>query len=277
MTSSPPDPVTLILPVRNAAAQLAAVLNEWSRFLQTELGRGYDIILVDDGSTDKTPELLDNFRSTIPHLRLLKHPQSLGFGASLRTALAEPTHPIVCYSSLDYPYTPADLLKLLGQLGKVAPVFDVPHAIEAVSGCRTGRPVPPFWKIVGGLYRIFARIALGISPPRLPGWLGFRDHFRSWWLWLAMGVPLADVNSAFKVFRRSLFDRFPIQSDSDFVHAEIFAKLTFLSVLVAEEPLSPKSEATPKTWWSDFWAVLKDAKFHTPLPDLTQPTVSPTP
>lgn len=272
MTNAPPDPVTLILPVRNAADRIAAALADWSKYLQTELGRGYDLVVIDDGSTDDTPSLLDGLVPTIPHLRVLKYPQPKGFGACLRTALAGPTHPVVAYTSLDYPYTPADLSKLLAQIGKVVAVLDGSRVIEAVSGCRTGRPVPLPWRVVEGAYRVFARVALGLPRERLQGWLGFRDHFRSWWLWLVMGVPLADVNSAFKVFRRSVFDRFPIQSDGDFVHAEIFAKITFLSMLVAEEPLSPQPAIAPRTGWTDFWAVLKDARFHTPLPDLTRPT-----
>lgn len=275
MPTAAVKPLTLILPVRNAAAGLPVAINEWSELLQKEFRNEYDILVVDDGSTDATAETLTQLANSVPRLRRLKHDKPRGFGACLRTALAEPTHPVICLASLDYPYLPADLPKLLKRLGETAPIFDVPRTVEAVSGCRTGRPVPVFWKLVGTTYRVFGRIALGISPPRLEGWLGAREHFRSWWLWLTMGVPLVDVHSAFKVFDRALFDRFPIQSDGDFVHAEIFAKLTFLSVLVAEEPLTPRPDPAPRTWWGDFWTVFKDARFHAPLPDRTKPLPSP--
>ena len=81
-----------------------------------------------------------------------------------------------------------------------------------------------------------------------------------------MGVPLTDVNSAFKLIRRPLLDRFPLQSDGDFVHAEIFAKLTFLSCLVAEVPLSPKPDVISPSNWNEFAMVLKDAHFHPAIP-----------
>lgn len=269
------DPLTLVLPVRNAADRLPAALAEWSAFLQKECPNRYDILVVDDGSTDGTAALLDQLAGSVPRLRRLAHDRPRGFGACLRTALAEPTHPVVCLAALDYPYSPADLPKLLKRLGETAPVFDVPRTVEAVSGCRIGRPAPAFWRLVGATYRVFGRIALGIAPPRLNGWLGLREHARSWWLWLTMGVPLTDVHSAFKVFDRAVFDRFPIQSDSDFALAEIFAKLTFLSVLVAEEPLTPKPDPVPPGVWGDFWAVFKDARFYTPLPDRTLPPSPP--
>jgi hypothetical protein len=86
-----------------------------------------------------------------------------------------------------------------------------------------------------------------------------------------MGVPLTDIHSGFKLFRRSLFDRFPLQSDGDFAHAEIFAKLTFLTVLVAEESLTPKPDPVPPAEWSDFWKVLNDSQFRPALPDLSRP------
>jgi glycosyltransferase involved in cell wall biosynthesis len=266
-----PEPVTIVIPVHNGADKLEPALRAWSEFLQTQLGRGYDLVVIDDGSTDKTPTILEQLVGSIPNLRLLKHDRRRGYGAALRTALAEPTHPILCYTAVDYPYTPSDLTKLLKRLGESVPVYDVHRTVEAVSGCRTGRPVPAVWKLVGRGYRLFLRVALGIAPPPLDGWLGFQEHFRSWVLWLVMGVPLVDVRAAFKVFRRSVFDRFPLQSDSDFVHAEIFAKLTFLSVLVAEEPLTPKPDETPATEWADFWTVFKDAQFHSPPPAVSTP------
>ncbi len=269
-----PDAITIILPVHDGGERLEPALRGWSEFLQKELGREYEILAVDDGSTYATAEMLTALTDSIPHLRILKHDRKRGFGASLRTALDGPTHPIVFYTAIEYPHAPADLPKLLKRLGEKAPIYDREATVEAVSGCRTGRPVPAFWKAVGRVYRLFCRVVIGTAPESLQGWLGFRDHARSWFLWLAMGVPLHDVNSTFKVFRRSLLDRFPIQSDGDFVHAEIFAKITFLTVLIDEIPLTPSTEKTPRSWWGDFWTVFTNAKFHSPLPDLTKPAAS---
>jgi glycosyltransferase involved in cell wall biosynthesis len=272
--STPPDAVAVVLPVHNAADRVGPVVAGWAAYLRTT-GRDYAIVVVDDGSTDGTPEAVDKLRGSTPHLTLLRHDARRGYGACLRTALPACPHPLLFATAADYPYTPADLGKLLKRIGETADVYGEQVPIRAVSGTRTGRPVPLPWRAVGGVYRVFCRVALGVTPDRLPGWLGFREHLRSWWVWLLMGVPLTDVNSAFKLYRRADLDRFPIQSDGDFVHAEIFAKLTFLTSVVAEEQLTPSPAAGPPTWWADFWRVFRDARFHPALPDLSQPPAPP--
>jgi hypothetical protein len=60
------------------------------------------------------------------------------------------------------------------------------------------------------------------------------------------GVRIGDIDSAFKLFRRSVFDRIPIQSDSAFVHAEILAKANFAGCVMDEIALD-----VPATWESD--------------------------
>jgi glycosyltransferase involved in cell wall biosynthesis len=278
--TTPPsaEPIAVVIPVHNAAERVATLVTEWNDAL-CSLGREYALIVVNDGSTDGTAAALAQLATRLPLLRLVSHEKRLGFGACLRTALAEVTLPLVAYVLPDYPYRPADLPKLLDRLAQPAevPVYEQPVVPDAASGCRTGRRVPAFWRGVGWCYRTFCRVILGATIEPLHGWLGWRNHVRSWFIWLTMGVPLTDVNSGFKVFRRSVFDRFPLQSDGDFVHAEIFAKLTFLSCLVAEEPLTPAVEAVPPSQWSDFWRVFKYPAFHHPLPDLSQAMAPPPP
>jgi hypothetical protein len=84
---------------------------------------------------------------------------------------------------------------------------------------------------------LFVRIVLGIHREPRVGWRGGAEWLRAVWLRLLFGLKLADVSSAFKLFRRTVFDRLPIQSDGQFVHAEIIAKATFLSCLIGEVPI----------------------------------------
>lgn len=262
------EPVTVAIPVRDAAGVIGAAVGVWLDAL-TKLGREFELILLDDGSTDGTADRADALARRRAHVRVLRHDTPRGFGASLRTALADARHPLFFYTALDYPYTPADLGKLLDRIGDVDPVFGRP--LDLVSGCRTGRPVPPAWRAVGVAYRLFCRVALGLRPEPLAGWLGFRQHLRSWVGWVLLGAPLVDVDGAFKLFRRSALDRFPIQSDGGFAHAELIAKATFTSCLMDELPLTPNPAAIPHVSWDEFGKVFRNARFYPP----PQPTPAP--
>src|SRR5437762_12171078 len=92
----PRDAVSVVVPVHNAADRLGKVVPSWADNLH-KLGRGYEILVVDDGSTDTTPAVLEQFVGRIHHLRVLNHGTHRGFGASLRTALAEVQHPLLFY------------------------------------------------------------------------------------------------------------------------------------------------------------------------------------
>lgn len=265
MFTPAPEPVTVVLPVYNAAARIASAVGIWHDAL-SKLGRDFELIVVDDGSTDATAEAVGERH----YVRVLRHETRRGFGACLRTALAEAKHPLFAYSSLDYPYTPTDLGKLLDRIGETDPGLN--RQLDAVNGCRMGRPVPGIWKAIGVGFRLFCRIACGLQLEPLLSWLGFRAHLRSWTTWIVLGNPFIDVNSAFKVFRKSVLDRFPIQSDGDFVHAELIAKATFIACIMDELPLTPRPDPLPPSWWTDFGRVLRNAKFYPPKPPPVVPT-----
>lgn len=265
------DMVCLIIPIQNAASRIGSILRDWHDGLN-RLNIDHTFLIVDDGSQDETWNVLERLRERYTGLRTLRHDSPRGFGACLRTALPEILDPLVGYVTLDYPYRPADLEGLLGRLNQPVEVYGTVSEVGVASGCRTGRPVPGAWKVIGRLYRGFVRLALGYKPEPLAGWLGIRNHWRSWWLWLSMGVPLVDITSGLKIFRRHWFERFPIQSDGDFAHAEILAKLTFLGAMIAEVPLQPRNDVIPPTTFTRHGAVFRNAKFHptsTMMPSLT--------
>ncbi len=270
--SAVPEPVSVVIPVRNAAHNLALAASIWVDALD-KLGQDYELILVNDGSTDATAAKAEELAKTYSTVRVLTHESFKGFGACLRTALPETRYALFFYTALDYPYTPQDLRQLLTRIDHTDEIFQ--RKLDLVSGCRTGRAVPTGWKLVGYLFRGFCRIGLGLPLDPLPGWLGFQAHRRSWTTWFLFGVPLVDVNSSFKLFRKSLLAKFPIQSDGEFVHAELIAKATFVTSLMDELPLTPRPDPVPNPKWADLWKILTDAKF-TPPPVASTPIV-PTP
>src|SRR5690348_13872314 len=96
--SPPRDGVSVVIPVHNAADRLEKVVPAWGDAL-ARLGREYEIVAVDDGSTDATPAVLEKLAAgRVKHLRVVRHEARRGFGACLKTALPEVKNPLLLYT-----------------------------------------------------------------------------------------------------------------------------------------------------------------------------------
>jgi glycosyltransferase involved in cell wall biosynthesis len=238
----PADAVTIVVPVRNAAGRLASIPAYGE--VVGKLGRAVEILVVDDGSIDGTLAAAEQLANRHPYLRVLRHETPRGYGACIRTALSETTHPLFFYTALDYPYTPGNLRLLLERIDVRDDILG--KQPDLISGCRTGLPTPAVVKWLGRGWRLFWRIFAGMpiqEPPPWHGWREFCYRLKAKWIY---GVPLADVNSCFKLFRTAFLKRFPIQSNGDLVHTELVAKATFLTSIMDEVLLTPKPDPLPR-------------------------------
>jgi len=272
--NAPLEAVSVVIPLRNVGGTIDTLVSSWTQALNA-IGRPWELLIVDDGSTDGTFAKAEAAAAKVRNTRVLKLDVPAGFGAALRLALPEARHPLLATSAADYPYTPGDLANLLARMDLETEFPDPETGTSAmrkpdlVGGCRTGVAVPAFWKIVGRLYRGFCRIALGLPLDPLPGWYGLGEHLRGLYVWVVYGVPLEDPTSAFKVYRKEFLERFPIQSDGDFAQIELVAKSTFLTCILDEIPLSAKSAAIPHATWNraDRKKVFGNPQFvHPPIP-----------
>ena len=235
--------VTVVIPVHNAAERLDPIVSNWVQVLDHSGGRAYSISIVDDGSSDGTVEVANKLAARYRHLRVLKHETRNGFGASLRTALEQTNTPLFFYTSVDYPYTPADIRKLLDRIELRDEIFN--KQPDLISGCRTGLPAPKLMAWSGFAWKLFWRIFAGLPMTDPTPWHGWREYFYSFRVEWVYAIPLVDVNSCFKLFRTEFLKKFPIQSDGDFVHTELVAKATFLTSIMDEVPLTAKPDPIP--------------------------------
>jgi hypothetical protein len=245
MTAPTRDGVSVVLPVRTADP--GPLLKSWLDYLP-KCGRAWELIVIADGvSVDDRPGLT-----------VLRHESTRGFGACVRTALPVVTHPLVLLAADDYPYTPADLGKLLERIDTPGEMPDPAtgefgmRTPDLVAGCRTGVPEPGLLRVWGAVFRGFCRVALGLPLERREGWYGFGEHVKAWRAWVVFGVPLHDPHCGLKLVRKALLERFPIQCDGDLFHVELVAKATFLTAMMDEVPLTPKPDRAPPAAWA--WA-----------------------
>lgn len=127
------DPkIAVVVPAFNEARTLRVLVD---RLFHEFNGHPIEVLVVDDGSTDETPQLLGQL--TDPRIRTLTHERNQGKGAALRTALAAASGEIILIQDADLEYDPKDISILL------EPIL-AGHA-DAVFGTRFhGRAAGPF-------------------------------------------------------------------------------------------------------------------------------------
>jgi glycosyltransferase involved in cell wall biosynthesis len=256
------EPLSVVLLAQNAANHLEAVLAAWVTFLNG-LDRAYEVIVVDDGSTDGTALLAEKLASRSPRVQVLRLPAPRGEGAALRSALAAARYPLLFYTLCDPHYQPADLGKLLHKRSDPRKPDLELDRVHVLSAARSGHPLTLPWRITSLLWGVFCRLLLGQSPERSPGWLGWKRHLARLFVRTLFGVRYHDVACPFRLQRRDIFARIPLQSDGPFVHVEILAKANYLGLIMGEEvPLERGHYPPPakKPTREEFCQLLTDVR-----------------
>jgi dolichol-phosphate mannosyltransferase len=110
-----PKAVTIFVPAYNEAANLEGAVAD---VVAASAGLGdYEIVLVDDGSTDGTAELADVLATRIPRLRVIHNPENLGLAASYRRALAEAQMPYFTFVPGDREVSAVSISEILHAVG----------------------------------------------------------------------------------------------------------------------------------------------------------------
>lgn len=229
--------LSVIFPVAGDAANLSQSLSPWLGVI-TQLQRPYEVLLIGDGPTKELADACERIATSNKHVRYLSLEQAAGYGACIRRGLAESTMPLVFYSALNEGWNPNDLPRLLKSIEFKDEYTD--RFVEMVNGHRRGLPEPATAKWRRRIFGLCFRILFGAWPDAPKGYLGAAE-WRYWYrARLQFGLRLGDINSRFKLFRRSALSRIELQSNGEFVHTEILAKANFLGTLMDEIPLTDK-------------------------------------
>jgi glycosyltransferase involved in cell wall biosynthesis len=179
--------VTILLPCLNEAGNIEAAVAE-ARAAATAAARKYEILVVDDGSTDNTADLARALARRDPAVRLLSHPVNLGYGAALRTGIEAATMPWLLL-------TDADLQFDLGQLADVAPLT---ADYDLIIGRRTPRRDPVHRRVYG--------------------------HTWNWLVRRVLDLPVRDVDCAFKLGRTDMLQSLDLRSTGAMISPELVAR-----------------------------------------------------
>ena len=100
--------ISIIIPAHNEEEGIADIINGIKR-----LNEGYEIIVVDDGSTDNTYKL-----ATDTGVKVIRHPYNKGYGAALKTDIRNAEADIVLFMDADGQHKPGDIEKLIQYIGE---------------------------------------------------------------------------------------------------------------------------------------------------------------
>ena len=116
MSASPaeqPAGLSVFFPAYNDSGTIASMV---IRAVQaaSELTSDYEVIVVNDGSADSTPQIVDELARTYPHVRVVHHPKNRGYGGALQTGFRSATKEFIFYTDGDAQYDPAELADAVG-------------------------------------------------------------------------------------------------------------------------------------------------------------------
>lgn len=224
--------LSYFFPAHNEEANIEALIAEALDALPA-LAEQFEIIAVDDGSRDATPDIADRLAASHPGVvRVVHHPTNLGYGAALRSGFQAARHDLVCFTDGDRQFRVADL-------GRLTARIQAPDAPDVVAGYRIRRADPPIRTIYARLYRLANRV-----------WFG---------------LPVRDIDCACKLFRRTALGGVRVESGGAFFSAELLIKLrasgrSIVEVGVPHHPRTAGSPtgAKPSVIWravKDFWGL----------------------
>jgi len=196
-TRQPVRGISMVLPAYNEEANIARAVERADAALAAT-GLDCELIVVNDGSRDKTGEILRELAPRYPRLRIVEHFPNRGYGGALRAGFAAAQKEWVFQSDSDNQFDYAEVVRLID----LAPGNDV------VVGYRRPRRDP--------LMR------------RFNGW-GWNLLIR-----LFFGHVVRDVDCAFRLIRRSALERVALTSDGAMVSTELLAGAKARGFVIAE-------------------------------------------
>jgi len=167
----------------------------------SEISGDFEIIVVDDGSTDRTAEILESLRQSRSYLVVVHHDRNRGLGQTLRSGFDRCRNDVTFYSDADLPFDFFELRRALR-------VMTLKNA-DLVVGFRHDRTDEGFVRM---LY----------------------SFTYNWLIRLAFGLRIRDVNFSFKLIRTPALHAMKLQSEGSFIDAEMLIKADRMGLFICQ-------------------------------------------
>ncbi len=191
--------LTVFFPAYNDAPSLPGLLATTFRVLRKHVAE-YEVIVINDGSADNTGSVLRQLQNEYgSKLRVITHPENLGYGGALNSGFCAATKEFVFYTDGDGQYDVGELPKLLALSGP---------DVGLVNGIKTKRHDPLHRILIGEAYNQFSRFVFGIR--------------------------LQDIDCDFRLIRRATLTSIQLTSTSGTICVELVKKIEMTGTNIVE-------------------------------------------
>ncbi|MBK9646387.1 MAG: glycosyltransferase family 2 protein [Deltaproteobacteria bacterium] len=223
--AAPTVRLSVVLPAFNEAENIPRAITAAVDALE-RLNISFEIIVVDDGSHDDTGTLAQAAQREDPRVRAVHHPRNRGYGAALKSGILSARGELIFFTDADLQFDLNELRLLLARAREA----------DIIAGYRARRSDP-------------------------------KHRLINAWAWgrlvkLLFGLDVRDVDCAFKVFHREVFEQVPISSVGAFVNTEILLRAQAEGFTITQVPVShyPRTAGTstganPKVIARAFWEL----------------------
>ncbi len=203
--------LSILVPAYNEENTVLTVLNSLKKLKLDKITK--EIIVIDDGSKDKTPEILKKVKKDNPEINIIIHEKNKGKGSAIQTGIKAATGDIILIQDADLEYNPKDIPKL------IAPILS--KKVEVVYGTRLRMKPVIFGKDKTPLLLHF-----------------FGNKFLSLVTTLLYGAVITDMETGYKVFTKNALKGIKLKSRSFDMEPEITAKILKKGLKILELDIS---------------------------------------
>ena len=193
--------VSVIFPAYNEEANIADTIAQTVPAL-VEIADQWEIIVVDDGSSDGTARIIREFADRSPNIIGIHHPSNRGYGAALKSGIMQAKQELIFFCDSDLQFDIRELERLMQWID----TYDI------VIGFREKRRDPLYRKINAFSWNMLVRYLLGLK--------------------------VRDIDCAFKIFHRRVFEKIEIRAVGAMVNTEILAQAVRYGFSIKEIPVS---------------------------------------
>lgn len=193
--------MSIVFPAYNEESNIETAVNA-AREVLKKYARSYEVVVVNDGSKDRTGEIIDRLAQEDAAIVPLHLPQNCGYGRALCSGLYKARCDYIFFSDSDLQFDLNEINKLIEWI----------HDYDIVAGYREKRADPLHRKINAWAWNKLVRLLLG--------------------------VKVKDIDCAFKLFKRKVFDTIKLDSAGALVNTEMFALAAQNKFTVKEVPVS---------------------------------------